>query len=141
MKSEFVANIIWLIHLAFIIWYTVTPFTHAEPMLVLHLFTGPFLALHWILNDDNCSLTLMEMKLRGIEKCEESFFWNVVSPIYKPRTDDTGKQVIWIAMIGLWMVTLTKILRRPGMVGDMFRNAFRNPNAPTPDSGSPQEST
>lgn len=118
------ANIVWLIHLAFIAWYVITPFTNNAPMLVLHFFTFPFLAIHWLTNQDTCSLTLLEMKLRGIEDCKESFFWSVVSPIYKPQTDDTGKQLIWIASIALWLVTLVKVLKYPQMITDVFRVAF-----------------
>lgn len=118
------ADIIYIIHMAFIAWYMITPFTNNVPMLVLHFFTGPFLMFHWIVNRDECSLTLLEMKLRGIEKCNESFFWNVVSPIYKPRTDETGRQIIWVAAIVFWLVTVSKVLRHPGMIGEVFRAAM-----------------
>jgi cytochrome c oxidase assembly factor CtaG len=73
---------------------------------------------------DECSLTLLEMKLRGIENCNESFFWNVVSPIYKPRTSDTGKQLLWLASVVLWLITLSKVLKNPHMVVDVFRAAM-----------------
>jgi hypothetical protein len=89
--------------------------------LVLHLSTGPSLAFHWITNNDTCSLTLLEMKLRGIEKCDESFFFKIVSPIYKPTwCDDSGKQLIWVISILLWLVTVAKVVRKPGMVTGMF---------------------
>lgn len=121
---EIAANIIWLIHIAFILWYIITPFTNNVPMLTLHFFTAPMLWVHWITLRDECSLTLLEMKLRGIEDCKESFFWNVVSPIYKPRTDETMRQFIWIASILLWLVTLSKVLKRPEMIAEVFHAAM-----------------
>lgn len=80
--------------------------------------------IHWITLRDECSLTLLEMKLRGIEDCKESFFWNVVSPIYKPRTDETMRQFIWIASIALWLVTLSKVLKHPEMIAEVFQAAM-----------------
>ena len=122
---EIAANIVWLIHMLFIAWFTITPFTNNAPMLALHFFTGPFLFLHWISLRDECSLTLLEMKLRGIENCNESFFWNVVSPIYKPRTTETGKQLLWLVSILLWLVTVSKVLKNPEMVAEVFHAAMR----------------
>lgn len=117
------ANLTWLLHAAFVLWFCLTPFVGSEPMLVLHLFIGPFLFFHWIMNDDTCSLTLLEMKLRGLEKCETSFFYNLVSPIYKPR-DAEVRSVAWVLAVSLWLVTVSRVLRRPNMIGDMFRQAF-----------------
>lgn len=139
--NEFAANVIKLIHILFIVWFVITPFTSSEPALVMHLFTAPFLMLHWAMNADECSLTLMEMKLRGIEKCEHSFMWNVVSPIYKPRDADL-KSVAWLVTIALWLVTLSKVWRRPGMIKDVFGGAFVKREAqsvqqPTPTTRAP----
>lgn len=117
---ELAANIIWVIHIAFILWYIITPFTNNIPMLTLHFFTGPMLWIHWVTMRDECSLTLLEMKLRGIDDCKESFFWNLVSPIYKPRTDETVRQIIWLLSILLWFVTLSKVLKRPEMIAEVF---------------------
>ena len=121
--NDWAANIVKVIHILFILWFVITPFTNSEPALVLHLFTAPFLMLHWAMNADECSLTLLEMKLRGIEKCEHSFMWSVVSPIYKPRDADL-KSVAWIVTIILWLVTLSKVWKRPGMIKHVFGGAF-----------------
>lgn len=122
--GNFAANVIWLLHMLFIVWFIVTPFTTNPNMLTLHLFTGPFLWLHWIVNNDACSLTLLEMKLRGTTDCSESFFHQLVSPIYKIR-DEEIKPYVWMATIILWLVTLSKVIKNPGMVTKMFRDAFR----------------
>lgn len=118
MKNVLLANLIWLLHVAFILWMIVTPFTSNEPMLVLHAFVCPFLMFHWIVDEDTCSLTLLEATLRGVP-CEKSFFYSLVSPIYKPRDQDV-RAVAWVATVGLWLVTLSKVLRRPAMIGDVF---------------------
>ena len=70
------------------------------------------------------------MKLRGIEKCENSFMWSIVSPIYKPRDADV-KSVAWIVTIILWLVTLSKVWKRPGMIKHVFGGAFVKPDEPS----------
>ena len=121
------ANLIWVLHILLVIWLVVTPFTQNEPMLVLHLIMVPFLWFHWILNDDTCALTLIEQKLRGIdpsECAEKSFFFNLVSPVYKIQ-DDAVRKISWVLSIALWLVTLSKVMKRPSMIKDIFTNAKR----------------
>lgn len=96
-------------------------------MLVLHLIMIPFLWMHWLLNDDTCALTLIEQKLRGLDASDckkKSFFFNLVSPVYKIK-DDGIRKAAWMASIGLWLVTVSKVMQRPAMVKDMFTNAKR----------------
>ena len=124
---SFGANLIWLLHILLVVWIVVTPFTQNEPMLVLHLIMVPFLWFHWVLNDDTCALTLIEQKLRGIdpsECAEKSFFFNLVSPVYKIQ-DDSIRKLSWVISIVLWLVTLSKVMKRPSMITDIFTNAKR----------------
>ncbi len=118
MRSTFLANVCWVLHVLFVLWVLVTPFTDNEPMLVLHLMVMPFLWLHWAVNDDTCALTLAERHLRGVS-ANDSFFHNLVSPVYKIRDQDL-RVVCWWFSVGLWLVTLSKVLRRPAMIRDVF---------------------
>jgi len=118
MQSEFLANVVWVLHLAFVAWMIIVPFTNNEPMLVLHLMIVPFLWMHWALNDDTCALTLAERHLRGVSS-NESFFHNLVSPVYKIRDEDV-RSVSWLVSVALWGLTLSKVLKRPSMVRDVF---------------------
>ena len=125
MESALLANVCWLLHLLFVLWVVVVPFTNNEPMLVLHLIVMPFLWFHWCLNDDTCALTLMERHLRGVS-CEESFFHNLVSPIYKIRDEHVRTASRWISIL-LWCVTVSKVLKRPGMIRDVFTGRMPPP--------------
>lgn len=118
MRNKFLANVCWLLHALFLLWVVVVPFTNNEPMLVLHLIIMPFLWFHWLLNDDTCALTLMERHLRGVDH-EDSFFHSLVSPVYKIRDKD-ARVVSWVVSVLLWLVTVSKVLRRPAMVRDVF---------------------
>lgn len=123
MQSTFLANVCWVLHILFVLWVLAVPFTDNEPMLVLHLMVMPFLWLHWAVNDDTCALTLAERHLRGVGS-EESFFHNLVSPVYKIRDDDL-RVVCWWFSVGLWLVTLSKVLRRPAMIREVFTGRAR----------------
>lgn len=118
MASAFLANVCWVLHILFVLWVLIVPFTNNEPMLVLHLIMLPFLWFHWWVNDDTCALTLAERSLRGVPS-EESFFHNLVSPVYKIRDSDV-RSASWVISILLWLVTLAKVLQRPAMIREVF---------------------
>lgn len=124
MKSVFWANVVWLLHLLFVLWVIVTPFRQNEPMLVLHVCIMPLLWVHWLTWQDTCALTLLERWLRGVDS-SESFFHNLVSPVYVIR-DDQLRAVCWVASVLLWLVALRKVLKRPAMIRDMFTLRPRN---------------
>ena len=108
------ANLVFVLHIAFVLWFLWAPFSGNESMIVLHALMFPFIAFHWILNQDTCALTLLERSLRGVSS-EESFFHNLVSPIYK--IEDSHMRVIaWVVGIGLWSVSVYKISQDTAMV-------------------------
>lgn len=125
--NTFLANVIAVLHVLFIVWFTIAPFTNSPPMLVLHFITYPFLLLHWATNVDSCCLTLVEQKLRGVES-DRSFFHNLVSPIYllSAVPDKDLRQGVTLAAGLLWLVTVNKMLTRP----QYWREAFNPGSSP-----------
>jgi len=75
-------NLIFWIHLVFLIAILVVPFTNNKINLEFYSILIPFLFFHWSTNDDTCALTQAEILLTGQNK-EETFMHRVVSPIYK----------------------------------------------------------
>jgi len=124
MLSQFFANLIFALHIFFVLFYTLVPFTdikrHPE-LHILHLFTGPLLFIHWLANSNECALTHMESILRGGVEPENSFFYNLVDPIYRPTSDDAVKQFIWVVSIALWLVTLVKFIKNPCVLTDFIK--------------------
>ncbi len=125
--NALLATLVWALHVAFVVWAVAAPFTNSAAMLVLHLITMPFLWLHWLVNDDTCALTLLERRLRGVE-CDDSFFHRLVSPVYK-ISDANVRLVAWAASVGLWLLTLKKVLARPAMVTEVLFNSPRHVHA------------
>jgi hypothetical protein len=121
--NDFLANLIWILHILFILWFVLTPFTNNKPMLALHFVGGASLFVHWALGQDTCTLTLIEQKLRGVE-CKDSFFFNLVSPIYK-ISDEQLRPFVWIVSLALWSVTVSKIIKDPSILTSTFTQAFK----------------
>lgn len=66
--SNIVANIIWFIHLIFIILVLIVPFSNSPYLLMMHSIFIPFMILHWVTNNDTCVLTTIEKTARDIKK-------------------------------------------------------------------------
>lgn len=128
--NQFLANLIWLLHIAFILFYVITPFTDIHKyteMHILMLATGPLLWIHWLCNSDECALTHLENFFRGGVEKKDSFFFNLVQPIYQPTNDQQIRQFIWVASISLWLITLAKFIKNPCVFKNFFRRAIHGP--------------
>ena len=112
-------NIIFWIHLVFLIAILVIPFTNDRRNLEFYSILIPFLFYHWSVNDDTCALTQAEMYVTGQQK-EETFMHRVVSPVYK--MDDTdANNLTKTVFFALWAVVQYRLGRF-----DMFINDFKD---------------
>ena len=55
-----------ILHILFSIFILFTPFYGNNYLLLLHIIILPFIMSHWIINDQSCALTLMELKFREL---------------------------------------------------------------------------
>jgi hypothetical protein len=83
-------NIIFFIHLLFLVWILIIPFTNNRRQLEFYSMVIPFIFYHWSVNDDTCALTQAEMYMTGQAK-EETFMGRVVGPIYKMPDTEVNK--------------------------------------------------
>jgi|TARA_B110000240_G_scaffold194484_1_gene242217 hypothetical protein len=112
-------NIIFWIHLVFLIAIIIVPFTNNRRNLEFYSILIPFLFYHWSVNDDTCALTQAEMYVTGQEK-EETFMHRVVSPIYKMEDNDINKFTKTIFFL-LWAIVQYRLGRF-----DVFINDFKD---------------
>lgn len=75
------ATIIKIIHLLIIAFITITPFTNIPFLLERHIILVPFLWLHWITNNDTCSLTVLESYITDT-KVTDTFIHKIIGPVY-----------------------------------------------------------
>ena len=93
-------NIIFLIHLIFLLWILIIPFTNDRRHLEFYSIVIPFLFFHWSVNDDTCALTQAEIAMTGKSK-DETFMGRLVGPIYKMEENDVNKMTKTI-FFALW---------------------------------------
>lgn len=79
--NAFLADIIWWFHLAVILFVLLAPLSDTPYILLLHFVFGISLIVHWTANNNSCSLTLLESKLRGVP-VTQSFSHQFISPVY-----------------------------------------------------------
>lgn len=101
--------IIKIIHVLLVIFILITPFTSSEYLQTLHLMIVPFILLHWLTNQSVCALTEMEKIVTGKTCDEETFFGQVVGPVYKFKTKGEENLFVWLLMITLWFITFVKL--------------------------------
>jgi predicted neutral ceramidase superfamily lipid hydrolase len=106
-NNIFLANIIRIFHILIILFFLVAPFTNLTALLILHITFSISLLVHWIFNSNECSLTLLESKLRGLPS-NESFSYKFISPIYSISNTDWS-HVCYIITISLMFLSIYKL--------------------------------
>ena len=120
---DFIAYIIQVIHILVLVFIVATPFFGDEYYLSLHLVVIPFIMLHWLTNQTVCALTELEKIVRGGCVDEETFFGQImvpiyknesfvgkiISPFYKFKDEDTEKKVVWFGLTLLWLITFIRL--------------------------------
>ncbi len=114
-------SILWLItvlHVLVIIFVVGAPFSDSNYLLIMHLIIVPFILLHWVLNNNTCSLTVAEKFIRdttagdNMEK-EDCFTYKFIAPIYDfNKNHNDYSTFTYILAIGLWLTTVYNLLRK-----------------------------
>lgn len=119
-----IADLINIIHVIIRIFIVATPFLGSEYYLTLHLIIIPFIMLHWLTNQTVCALTELEKLARGTRDDADTFFGQMMVPIYKNESfvgriispfytiqdKDTEKCAVWIGLALLWIITLIRLV-------------------------------
>jgi hypothetical protein len=77
----FLANLISIFHTIVVLFVLIAPFTNIPSLLILHITFSISLLVHWWFNNDECSLTYIESKLRGLDRTE-GFTYKFIAPMY-----------------------------------------------------------
>ncbi len=106
--------IINIIHLVVILFVVLIPFTNSTFLILIHSIIIPFIMLHWLLNNDNCAVTMMEKYARGGGsaeiKDEDCISYKIVGPIYNLTKDYADYSTItWTVTISLWLISVSKL--------------------------------
>lgn len=97
------------LHFLLVIFILGAPFFGDAYMLSMHFLVVPFIMLHWITNQSVCALTEMEKFVTGKTCDDETFFGQVVGPVYKFRTKGDENVFLWTLLISLWLISAFKL--------------------------------
>lgn len=104
---------ITIIHLLLILFVVLVPFFNDNFLLLLHIMIVPFILFHWLMNDNNCSLTLIEKSLR--KKIYGSsdltcFTCQLIEPVYDfNKNFDRMTKLLYLITILLIFISIYKI--------------------------------
>ena len=115
--------VVQFVHLLVILFIIGSPFFGGEYFLSIHFLIVPFIMLHWITNQSVCALTEIEKLVRGGCESKDTFFGQVMDPIYKSESfigqlatpfypfedKETETLAVWVGLTGLWLITLYKL--------------------------------
>lgn len=106
-------NIIFVLHTILFLASVIIPFTNNKDVLEFYSLVIPFIMFHWVMNDDTCALTQMEMYVTGNEK-EGTFFGRLIGPVYTLSDSDADRFVKGLLFF-LWLVVQFRLNRIPGI--------------------------
>lgn len=115
MLNEILLNIIIILHLIYICFIVITPFTNSNYFLLLHSIFVPFMLLHWIMNENICVLTLLEKNIRKkiygkIPDSSDCFTCQLIEPVFDLKKNcENYSTLLYGVSIGLWIISVSKL--------------------------------
>lgn len=114
MGGLLLANFIRLIHILIVLFMIMVPFLQNLQLSILHFTFGISILVHWYCNNNVCSLTLLEAKLRGIE-VGKGFIYQIIAPVYDFLKLDAISEhnlttSIYVVVITLMLISLYRII-------------------------------
>lgn len=107
-SNIFLADIIHIFHIGVILFVIFAPISNIPAILILHVVFCISLIVHWIGNNNACSLTYFESYLRGLNDRSHSFSYKFIAPIYDVSKSDWSKICYTITIIVL-LISLYKL--------------------------------
>jgi predicted neutral ceramidase superfamily lipid hydrolase len=106
-EAILLANFIRMFHIGVILFMVLVPFIGSVPFIILHITFGISILVHWLGNNNMCSLTLLESKLRGI-KMSDGFIHQFIAPVYSiPKF--LSQKLLYIILIVLIIISILKV--------------------------------
>lgn len=113
--NDSILLLINVLHLIVIIFVVGAPFSGSNYLIFMHVIIIPFIMLHWVLNNNTCSLTLAERFIRektyGVKtNDDECFTYQFIAPIYDfNKNHESFSYFIYVATFALWSISVYNI--------------------------------
>jgi hypothetical protein len=112
------AAMIRLLHAMVVVFVVIVPFMNYPQLLVLHITFCISLLVHWWGNNNMCSLSVLESKLRGLDYTQ-SFTHSIIAPIYDISQTEWSA-VCYVATFALMIISIHQ-LRQSKNWNDFYR--------------------
>jgi hypothetical protein len=96
------ADIIRGLHILLVCFLVLAGFSKNSLIILLNLVLMVSIMFHWIVNNNICCLTVCEKLLRGVEDDAETFFGNLIGPVYSAHSNEYS----WILILILFSFNL-----------------------------------
>ena len=113
--SKISITIIQILHVLVMLAVLIIPFIQESIIIdIYYIIFIPFLLLHWLINNDNCALTIIENKLRGKKNIYDknintNFTYRFFKPIYTLPIL-LNSRFIYFPVIILYFIKLYKFI-------------------------------
>ena len=114
--NETIICLITVLHLLVIIFIIGAPFSDSNYLMLMHSIIVPFILLHWVLNNNTCSLTLAEQYLRQKTtgkpvNNDECFTYKFIAPIYDFNKNHQDFSLFsYSVTIALWAYSVSNLV-------------------------------
>lgn len=97
------ASIVKLCHWGLILFILLAPIIGGELLLTYHTIVIPGILIHWITNNNMCSLTLLESKLTNTP-IDKTFIGKILNPFF-----EVNNYAIYTIIIVLWVLSIYRL--------------------------------
>jgi hypothetical protein len=126
--NDSILFLISVLHVMVILFVVCSPFSNSNYLLLMHIIIIPFIILHWYLNNNTCSLTLMEQIIKDKTagqntNKEDCFSYKFIAPIYDFNKNTNDFSIFtYIITIGLWFISVYSFIMktRNGDINSFF---------------------
>lgn len=114
---KFLLYLIIVLHTLLVLFIVTIPFFGKNYLLFLHALVGTGILIHWIANNNICSLTILEYKLREIitgkpVERNDCFMARLMDPIYDFKNNNYSLSVfLYVILISLTLLSMYKLRR------------------------------
>ena len=102
-----------------IIFIVCTPALKSNYLLFIHSVMIPFIAIHWVLNDNTCAITAIEKKVRYMiyknpNVLADCVTCRIIDPVYNYKNDSVKerRKFVYSTVFILWCITLYHLFYR-----------------------------
>ena len=114
--KKILLHIFTILHILFLSFVVITPFTNINYILLLHSIFVPFMMIHWIANDNTCAITTAERLVKkryygnDYNDKNDCLTCKLIHPVFDFRKNNEKYTfIIYLITTGLWIISLYKL--------------------------------